>query len=110
MAHAPPHLHDLAAARALLFRMRDTAGRAPWQSSALPKGYQPPPRPTPRQKALKARQPRVPIPSFGTAASRLVDIWLDHGVSMLECFLPQTLTEHGPAWIRTKDQGIMSPL
>jgi len=32
MAHAPPHLHDLAAARVLVFRMRDTAGRAPWQS------------------------------------------------------------------------------
>src|ERR1700688_2742763 len=55
MAHAPPHLHDLAAARVLGFRMRDTAGRTPWQSSALPKGYQPALRLTQRRKTLKAR-------------------------------------------------------
>src|SRR5947207_1306611 len=50
MAHAPPHLHDLAAARVIVFRMRDTAGRAPWQSSALPKGDQPALRLTQRRK------------------------------------------------------------
>jgi len=57
MAHAPPHLHDLAAARVLVLRMRDTAGRAAWQSSALPKGYQPAHRLTQRRKTPKARHP-----------------------------------------------------
>src|ERR1700733_7904686 len=52
MAHARPHLHDLAAARVLVFRMRDTAGRAPWQSSALAKGDQPALRLTQRRKTL----------------------------------------------------------
>src|ERR1700726_4077040 len=55
MAHALPHLHDLAASRVLVFRMRGTAGRAAWQSSALPKGYKPALRLTQRRKTLKAR-------------------------------------------------------
>jgi hypothetical protein len=35
MAHAPPHLHDFAAAWVHDFRMRDTAGQAPLKFSAL---------------------------------------------------------------------------
>src|SRR5690349_5004659 len=61
MAHAPTHLHDLAAARLLGFPMRDTAGRAPWQSSAPPKGYRPALRLTQRRKTLKARHARATV-------------------------------------------------
>ena len=38
LAHASPHLHDLAAARVLVFRMRGTADRTPWRSSAVTRG------------------------------------------------------------------------
>src|SRR5450631_2939159 len=53
--YAPPDLHDPAAARVLVFRMRDAAGRAPWQSSALAKGDQPALRLTQRRRPLTAR-------------------------------------------------------
>ena len=58
-AHGPPHLHDLAAARVLIFpdcqtRLVDLASAI---LSALAKGYEPAPSVTQRQKVLNSTRP-----------------------------------------------------
>src|SRR3984893_11158374 len=84
MAHAPPHLHDLAAARVLVFRMRDTAGRAPRQSSALPKGCQPALRLTQRRKNPEGpqcgRNSQYALPLLDGCPQRWPTIGETHGL------------------------------